>query len=84
MSDAFSDVAKITADWIDELAHYANSNDLCTDVSTILGRGQEDRDRRSAPRRRVAAHGRRASMFEDRYQNIPAGGARKDDACLTR
>jgi hypothetical protein len=25
----FADVAKITADWIEELAHHANSSDLC-------------------------------------------------------
>jgi mycolipenoyl-CoA---2-(long-chain-fatty acyl)-trehalose mycolipenoyltransferase / long-chain-acyl-CoA---trehalose acyltransferase len=29
LSKAFADVAKITADWIEELAHHANSSDSC-------------------------------------------------------
>jgi mycolipenoyl-CoA---2-(long-chain-fatty acyl)-trehalose mycolipenoyltransferase / long-chain-acyl-CoA---trehalose acyltransferase len=29
LSKAFADVAKITADWIEELAHHANSSDQC-------------------------------------------------------
>ena len=35
LSQAFADVAQITADWIEQLAHHANSSDRCA-VCTIM------------------------------------------------
>jgi hypothetical protein len=36
LSRAFSDVARTAADWIEELAHLANSDDPCADLGAVL------------------------------------------------